>query len=296
MSSTSWVVGIDLGGTWIRLCALSPRRKIVLKITRPAPSLEQLPHFLKKVLAPYRQRLLHLMIGSKGVWKQNKKKWLARALEGTADQVSVISDVEATWEAAFGHSARPMRGVVVIAGTGSIAYGRRADGTFARAGGRGPGKGDEGSGYWIGKEWLARTGKRNKRRGTTDDRRGARRALGSTCDDVRRVAALAPEIVKKARSKHALASLIIREAQEHLVDLFASVSHRLRLKGTVKVALHGSVLQNTWFQKGFLQMARRRGLRLELKPLTFDIAFSLASSFFSRPSSLIPRPASCSEV
>lgn len=43
-------------------------------------------------------------------------------------------------------------GVVVIAGTGSIAYGRTANGTEARAGGWGHLLGDEGSGYWFGRE------------------------------------------------------------------------------------------------------------------------------------------------
>jgi N-acetylglucosamine kinase-like BadF-type ATPase len=42
-------------------------------------------------------------------------------------------------------------GVVIIAGTGSIAYGRNADGRAARAGGWGYVLGDEGSGYWMGR-------------------------------------------------------------------------------------------------------------------------------------------------
>jgi N-acetylglucosamine kinase-like BadF-type ATPase len=42
-------------------------------------------------------------------------------------------------------------GVVIIAGTGSIAYGRNAQGQAARAGGWGYVLGDEGSGYWIGR-------------------------------------------------------------------------------------------------------------------------------------------------
>jgi N-acetylglucosamine kinase-like BadF-type ATPase len=42
-------------------------------------------------------------------------------------------------------------GIVIIAGTGSIAYGRNARGEAARAGGWGYVLGDEGSGYWIGR-------------------------------------------------------------------------------------------------------------------------------------------------
>jgi len=46
-------------------------------------------------------------------------------------------------------------GVVLIAGTGAIAYGRSADGAEARAGGWGPLLGDEGSGYAIARQGLA---------------------------------------------------------------------------------------------------------------------------------------------
>ena len=45
-------------------------------------------------------------------------------------------------------------GVVLIAGTGSIAYGVNQDGFAARAGGWGYVLGDEGSGYWIGRQAL----------------------------------------------------------------------------------------------------------------------------------------------
>src|SRR5262249_58715495 len=48
--------------------------------------------------------------------------------------------------------ARP--GVVIIAGTGSIACGVNSRGRFARAGGWGPTMGDEGSGSYIGRRAL----------------------------------------------------------------------------------------------------------------------------------------------
>src|SRR5262249_29078249 len=51
--------------------------------------------------------------------------------------------------------ARDDPAIVLIAGTGSIAYGRNGSGEAARAGGWGHMIGDEGSGYWIGREALA---------------------------------------------------------------------------------------------------------------------------------------------
>ncbi len=61
--------------------------------------------------------------------------------------VEIVGDMVIAMEAAFG--SKP--GVVVIAGTGSIAYGRDKDGHTARAGGWGFAVSDEGSGYWIGR-------------------------------------------------------------------------------------------------------------------------------------------------
>jgi len=66
-------------------------------------------------------------------------------------QIKVVGDTVITLEAAFG--GRP--GVIVIAGTGSIAYGRNREGQTARAGGWGFAISDEGSGHWIGRSAVA---------------------------------------------------------------------------------------------------------------------------------------------
>ena len=62
-------------------------------------------------------------------------------------RILVVSDLETTLQAAFGDGP----GVITIAGTGSIAYGRDARGQTARAGGWGLAISDEGSGQWIGR-------------------------------------------------------------------------------------------------------------------------------------------------
>lgn len=66
---------------------------------------------------------------------------------GYKARVLVTNDALVALVAGAGH--RP--GIVIIAGTGSIAYGRNAAGEAARAGGWGYVLGDEGSGYWIGR-------------------------------------------------------------------------------------------------------------------------------------------------
>jgi glucosamine kinase len=66
-------------------------------------------------------------------------------------KIEVVGDMTIALEAAFG--AGP--GVIAIAGTGSIVYGRDADGHTARAGGWGFAVSDEGSGHWIGRRAIS---------------------------------------------------------------------------------------------------------------------------------------------
>ncbi len=60
--------------------------------------------------------------------------------------VEVVGDMQIALQAALGDGP----GVIVIAGTGSIAYGRDEQGKTARAGGWGFAISDEGSAHWIG--------------------------------------------------------------------------------------------------------------------------------------------------
>ncbi len=71
--------------------------------------------------------------------------------EFVSGEIIVVGDMVIAMEAAFG--AGP--GVIVIAGTGSIVYGRNSKGRTARAGGWGFAISDEGSGHWIGRSAVA---------------------------------------------------------------------------------------------------------------------------------------------
>jgi N-acetylglucosamine kinase-like BadF-type ATPase len=62
-------------------------------------------------------------------------------------RIEVVGDTVIALEAAFGTGP----GVIAIAGTGSIVYGRDDAGRIARAGGWGFAISDEGSGHWIGR-------------------------------------------------------------------------------------------------------------------------------------------------
>jgi N-acetylglucosamine kinase-like BadF-type ATPase len=66
-------------------------------------------------------------------------------------QIRVTTDLEIALEAAFGGG----EGVILLAGTGSAAFGRDANGRTARVGGRGPWFSDEGGAFDIGRRAFA---------------------------------------------------------------------------------------------------------------------------------------------
>lgn len=87
-------------------------------------------------------------VGGSGAARPEVAAFVRRVVGEIAScEVLVVGDMETTMYAAFEDGP----GVVVIAGTGSIAYGRNAQGKTLRAGGWGFAVSDEGSGQWIGR-------------------------------------------------------------------------------------------------------------------------------------------------
>lgn len=97
-------------------------------------------------------RVAVIVAGLAGVGREDERRAIEQALtrRGIADEIRIVPDAEIALTDAFGDSA----GILVIAGTGSIAYGRNQTGEMARCGGWGPAFGDEGSGTWIGRRAL----------------------------------------------------------------------------------------------------------------------------------------------
>src|SRR5205814_4597970 len=94
-----------------------------------------------------------ICLGIAGVDREDEARTVRAIMRriGYKSRVLVVNDALIALVA----GARDEPGVVIIAGTGSIVYGRNAAGEAARAGGWGHIIGDEGSGYWIGREALA---------------------------------------------------------------------------------------------------------------------------------------------
>ncbi len=150
--------------------------------------------------------------------------------------VHVTTDLEVALEAAAG--AGP--GVVLIAGTGSSAYGRNAGGKEARVGGHGPWIGDEGSAFDIGRRALVALASARDL-GTPLPRMAERipaalqipnwdeltERIAKNPDDV--FPRLFPVVVEAAEAGDEAAREILASAAAELADLAAAVIRRLGL-------------------------------------------------------------------
>jgi hypothetical protein len=235
----SAALGVDLGATWLRACLAAEGRELWTARV-PAVDWRELPRLLPRLLRARRApRLAALTIGSTRLGGEEGRAVLTKALRPLAARVRVRPDYEIAHLAAFG--AGP--GVVLVASTGSAAF-ARSGARAKRAGGYGPLLGDEGSGFWLGRE-AARDEKL---------RRALRLphplALAHDEDPVRATAALAPKVLR--------GSTRLREAAaEHLAALARDAARGLGLPRPAPLALHGSLFKNDALRRAVLRRLGR---------------------------------------
>lgn len=136
-----------------------------------------------------------------------------------------------------------LHGCVLIAGTGTIAYGFTADGREARAAGAGPVLGDWGSGYGIAAQALTAVIKAHDGRGSqTMLTSSILEMLGLSSPDEligwtyadpswARIAALVPAVVSCAEAGDEVANRILHDSVHELASSVRAVVQRLGLCG-----------------------------------------------------------------
>ena len=129
--------GLGAGSNVFRVGEAQARQSIASAIRQACAAAQVTPKQIKRTC-----------IGVAGGARPEITEIIRRILsELVSGEIEVVGDMVIAMEAASGSGS----GVVVIAGTGSIAYGRNAEGQSARAGGWGFAISDEGSGHWIGR-------------------------------------------------------------------------------------------------------------------------------------------------
>jgi N-acetylglucosamine kinase-like BadF-type ATPase len=159
----AYYLGIDGGGSKTR-CVVGDESSILAtavsgpsNITRvgEGQARESLHQAIRQACADARidaRQLQHACVGAAGAGREEIASVLRKIVaEIVPGEIEVVGDMQIALQAALDKGP----GVIVIAGTGSIAFGRDADGKTARAGGWGFEISDEGSAHWIGRAAVA---------------------------------------------------------------------------------------------------------------------------------------------
>jgi glucosamine kinase len=233
------------------------------------------------------QQIAHTCVGGSGAARPE----LAAAVRGILEEIlsapiDVVGDSETSLQAAFDDGP----GVIVIAGTGSMAYGRNTQGETARAGGWGFAIGDEGSAHWIGRSAITAVLRASDSNGignvSTENASQLARALmaawgvGSLIDLARTASAIPPPDFAAlfpvvAESDDTLATDILRDAGRELARIVALVSIRLFKtlpdKTPVPVAMIGGVFRHSKLvREVFYNELRRLDSHIEIKEQVVD--------------------------
>ena len=170
---------------------------------------------------------------------------------GLSARTAVGTDAEAAFQDAFPSGP----GILLISGTGSIALGRRVDGSRVRVGGWGAPLGDEGSGYRIGMSALRALARGEDGRGpSTDLRDPVLEALGvpGPAELIKwmatalkgDVASLVPLICEVAEAGDRAATVIIDRGVDELVEHIRTLLQRLEpWPAPPEVALSGGLIE-----------------------------------------------------
>jgi N-acetylglucosamine kinase-like BadF-type ATPase len=199
-------------------------------------------------------------VGASGAARPELAEFVRSALaELLSTPIDVVGDMQIALEAAFDTGP----GVIVIAGTGSIAYGRDEQGMTVRAGGWGFAIGDEGSAHWIGRtavNAVLRTA--DPRAATPSNHAPSGSPLATvllkawgvrSLDDLARAANSIPPpdfarlFPAVAASEDELATHVLTRAGRELAAIAAVVIHDLFGKdhaATVPVAMTGGVFRH----------------------------------------------------
>ena len=162
---TTLVVGVDGGGTRTRVIVTDGKGVELASVTgsgsavtpgQARRSADVIEALVREALAACEMADVTpgaLCVGVAGVGRDAEYRAFLEAISGRslAEEVEVLPDAVLALEDAFGDES----GLVLIAGTGSVCYGRGPTGRLARCGGWGPIAGDEGSGGWLGKRALS---------------------------------------------------------------------------------------------------------------------------------------------
>lgn len=242
------IIGLDIGGTKTRGVRFEDGRAVADESAGSSNVQNVSPEDAAFNLAELFARIgggkvTQVYAGAGGIDTHDDAAALAALIEPHVPgaKITVVHDSRLLLAA-----GRASTGVAVIAGTGSAAWGRNAEGDEARAGGWGYLLGDEGSGYWLGRE-AVRHSLRRMNQGLPVDQLTA--ALLESCgvEDPNRLISLfhspatgrrfwaqqARLVVEAAAAGHVASQQLLDQAGSDLAGLAVQALGKLGIDGPV---------------------------------------------------------------
>ncbi|HEY4130873.1 MAG TPA: BadF/BadG/BcrA/BcrD ATPase family protein [Gemmatimonadaceae bacterium] len=259
------VIGIDGGGSKTHAIVADDQGKTIAETVGPGSAVRpgQADHSAAVIADVVRDalascemthvtpRVLSIGVAGAGREKERQELWQALVSRDLATELVIHSDFSIALDDAFGDGP----GVLLIGGTGSVAFGRSPAGATARCGGWGPVCGDEGSGAWIGRKALSVVTSAADGREPETALTGAvltAAQLNETADLIAwaagaspaQLATLAPVVLSVADSGDLRANAIVTLGVEELVLHVRSLARQLFVdeRAALPVALSGGLL------------------------------------------------------
>ena len=272
-----YLIGIDGGGTKTD-CAIADLSGKIIRQTSGKPSnfmIIGVEEALENIFALIEQNLFELggdfsdvkqiVIGVAGAGREEDAMLLEKGFKDYSDQegvhfkgVKVVSDAHIALEGAFPDSA----GCILIAGTGSILFGKDEKGVIHRVGGFGRLIGDEGSGYSIGRKALNAVSKASDGRGEETmiselldakmNHNTSKNIINKVYNENLDVASVAKIVIEAAEEGDPIAEDILEEEADELVLHIRSLINKIQTNN-LNVAFSGSLIDNKNFYSDLLK-------------------------------------------
>ncbi len=269
MTENLYVIGVDGGGT-STVARLADLHGNIISVSKAGPSnlqtygpekcAETLTGAITDAISQAGvsiDTVQTVVYGTAGAGRKADQERLYNAIQNKWDEMSqkpgalyVVSDADIALEAA--HGGEP--GIIIIAGTGSIIYGRDVDGTIKRSGGWGPIIGDPGSGTAIGLRALRHAAKiidGCAEAGLLMQLIAENTGITSQESMINKIykekfppSNVAPLVFRAAGNDDPAALEIIQESGAELVDMLQCGIKKFAFQKTIPIAYIGGVLQS----------------------------------------------------
>lgn len=277
-----YFIGMDGGGTKTK-CVLTDEHLNVLHECSGGPStfiligvetvcntlFELITECVEKVGITFAE-IKSAVIGTTGAGRRSDAETLENSFADfmkskglTLKKFRVESDARIALEGAFGGEP----GSILIAGTGSIMFGKDEHGEIHRVGGFGRFIGDEGSGYMIGRKGLMAVAKSFDGRGAPTLLTGYLRDEYNIDDPSTLIteiyknnfdiASAAPLVIRAAENNDDVCEHIIDEESDNLMLHVRAMKKKLQVPGMKVSPIGGTISTDNYYARKFREKVRK---------------------------------------